>query len=524
MSPAPISSTGLSAIDWIIVAVYATSTIVLGWWFGRKQESTKEYFVGSGNMNWMLIGVSLFATLLSTISYLSMPGEVIGKGPIYLTNLLAYPFIFIIVGYVLLPVYMKHRVTSAYELLENKLGISIRLLGVFMFLALRLIWMSLLVFLAAKAMIVMIGVDEKWIPVIVLVTGIVSVTYTTLGGLKAVVITDLIQTILLFGGALLVIAMVTRDFGGFGWFPTEWHDNWDNQPIISLDPSTRITVVGTILSVFVWYVCTSGGDQVSIQRFMATTDAKAARKAFATQLVVGATVGVTLGFVGVSLLGYFQAHPEALPDGMNLKTKADEIFPQFIAFHLPPGVSGIVIAAMFAAAMSSIDSGVNSITAVVTTDLLDRFGVSRFGFGKYSFSTKTEKGHILMARLLALGIGLFIVCFSPFMGIISGNITAMTGKTVNLFVPLIFCLFFFALFVKFSKPAGVWAGWFCGLVTAILIAFSGPIFITDFDPEIHTDPISFQWTGPIALLVNIIVGTGVSYVLSRSDSSPESDA
>lgn len=517
-----MSSSGLSIIDWIIVAVYAISTIVLGWWFGRKQESTKEYFVGSGNMNWMLIGVSLFATLLSTITYLSIPGEILGKGPVYLTNLLAYPFIFLVVGFVIIPVYMKQHVTSAYELLEKKLGISVRLLGVVMFLALRLFWMSLLVYLAAEAMIVMIGVGEDWIPYIVIATGSVAVIYTTLGGLRAVVVTDLIQTVLLFGGALLVIAMVTIDFGGFGWFPTEWHENWDAQPFLPIkaiiengypshkfDPSIRVTVIGTILSVFVWYVCTAGGDQVSVQRFMATRDAKAARRAFATQLVVGAAVGITLGFVGISLLGYFQAHPDALPAGINLDQDADKIFPRFIAFHLPPGVSGIVIAAMFAAAMSSIDSGVNSITAVVTTDLLDRFGLR----------PKTEEGHIRMARTLAFCIGLFIVSFSPVMGKIPGNITSVTTKTVNLMVPLIFCLFFFALFVKFSKPAGVWAGWVCGLITAILIAFSGPIFIEGYDPEIHIDPISFQWTGPVALLVNIVVGTGVSYILSRPDGS-----
>ncbi|NOX99795.1 MAG: sodium/solute symporter [Verrucomicrobia bacterium] len=509
MSPA---TSGLSAIDWIIIAIYAISTLVLGWWFGRKQETTKEYFVGSGNMNWMLIGVSLFATLLSTISYLSTPGEIIGKGPIYLTNLLALPFVFAVVGFVFLPIYMKYRVTSAYELLEENLGLSVRLLGVFMFLTLRLIWMSLLVYLAAKAMIVMIGVDESWIPWIVIVTGIVSVTYTTLGGLKAVVITDLIQTILLFGGALLVIAMVTIDFGGFGWFPTEWHENWDKQPLFSFDPSTRITVLGTVLSVFVWHTCTAGGDQVSIQRFMATTDVKAARRALATQLIIAAVVGITLGFVGISLLAYFQAHPDALPAGMNLKDDADKIFPRFIAFHLPPGVSGIVIAAMFAAAMSSIDSGVNSITAVVTNDLFDRFGKR----------PRTEKEHIRLARILALSIGLFIVCLSPFMGAISGNITTITGKTVNLFVPLIFCLFFFALFVKFAKPAGVWIGWACGMTAAILVAFSGDIF--GVNPETGYDPISFQWTGPVALLVNIIIGTGVSYVLSRKDAALKAQA
>ncbi|MDA1049402.1 MAG: sodium-coupled permease, partial [Planctomycetota bacterium] len=286
---------GLTWIDWTIVAIYAASTLALGWYFSRRQRDTQEYFVGSGNMNSVLVGVSLFATLLSTISYLSMPGEVLGKGPVYMTNLLALPLVFLIVGYVLLPVYMRYRVTSAYELLEAQLGVSVRMLGVVMFLSLRLVWMSLLVYLTAKALTVMIGVGESWIPAIVLVTGLVSVTYASLGGLRAVVITDLMQTILLFSGAVLVIVMVTVDFGGFGWFPTQWQDNWDTQPLFSLDPSTRVTFFGAVLTVLVWQVCTAGGDQVSVQRFMSTKDAAAARRSFATQMIVSTIVTITLG-------------------------------------------------------------------------------------------------------------------------------------------------------------------------------------------------------------------------------------
>ena len=150
---------GLQALDWALIALYAISTIGLGLYFSRKQSSTKEYFVGSGNMNPFLIGVSLFATLLSTISYLSMPGEAAGKGPVNLVALLAYPAIYAIVAYAFLPIYMRQSVTSAYELLEERLGLSIRLLGATMFLTLRLVWMSLLVYLAAKAVTIMVGVD-----------------------------------------------------------------------------------------------------------------------------------------------------------------------------------------------------------------------------------------------------------------------------------------------------------------------------------------------------------------------------
>jgi SSS family solute:Na+ symporter len=496
---------GLTWIDWTIVVIYACSTLVLGWYFSRRQKDTQEYFVGSGNMNSVLVGVSLFATLLSTISYLSMPGEVLGKGPVYMTNLLALPLVFLIVGYVLLPVYMRYRVTSAYELLETRLGLSVRMLGVTMFLCLRLVWMSLLVYLTAKALTVMIGVGENWIPAVVLVTGLVSVTYASLGGLRAVVITDLMQTILLFGGAVLVIVMVTVDFGGFGWFPTQWQDNWDSQPVFSFDPSTRVTAIGAILTVLVWQVCTAGGDQVSVQRFMSTKDAAAARRSFATQMIVGTSVTLTLCLVGFALLSFFQAHPEFVPQGMDLKADADKMFPHFIAFHLPVGVSGLVVSAMFAAAMSSIDSGVNSITAVVTTDMLDRFGKK----------PETERGHLFVARSLAFGIGATVVLGSMFVGQIPGNITEVTNKTVNLMVPMIFSLFFFALFVPFSKPAAVWIGWACGMTTAILIAFSGQIF--GVDPVTKLAPVSFQWIGPTSLLVNIAVGLVVSLLLPTNE-------
>ncbi|MFT5328629.1 MAG: SSS family solute:Na+ symporter, partial [Planctomycetaceae bacterium] len=454
-------------IDWIIIAVYGCGTIGLGWHYSRKQESTQEYFVGSGSMNPILVGVSLFATLLSTISYLSMPGETLGKGPVFMMSLLMLPLVFAIVGFYILPLYMKQKVTSAYELLEEKLGLSIRMLGAGMFIVLRLVWMALLIYLTAKALTIMLGVGEDKIPVIAMVTGFVAVIYTSLGGLKAVIITDFIQTVLLFGGAVLVVGVISWDLGGFSWFPTEWNPAWDTQPFFSTDPSTRITVVGTLVSVMIWYVCTSAGDQTSVQRFMATKDANAARWALGTQLCVSVVVSITLSCVGFALLGYFSAHPDQLPESIHLKDNADKIFPHFIAFHLPTGVSGLVVAAMFAAAMSSIDSGVNSITAVVMSDVLDRHG----------HAPKSEADHIRLARWLAFGIGAFVVATSSFMGLVPGNITEVTGKTSNLLTTPIFCLFFFALFVPYASPRGVWVGAFFGTLTAAIVAFCGPIVL-----------------------------------------------
>ena len=486
---------GLRLVDWLIIVAYAAGTLLLGWYYSRRQDSTREYFVCTGSMNPLLIGVSLFATLLSTISYLSMPGESLGKGPVYMTTLLGLPLVYVFVGYVMLPVYMKHRVTSAYELLEVRLGLSIRMLGAAMFVILRLVWMSLLIYLTAKAMAIMLGVGEHQIPVIALITGLVAVTYTSMGGLRAVVITDFLQTILLYGGALLVLSIITWRLGGFGWFPAEWHANWDYQPVFSTDVSVRVTMIGGILNYTIWIIATSGGDQTSVQRFMATTDARAARRALATQLIVTTIVTLTLGLVGLALLGYFTQFPEQLPASINLDTNADKVFPHFISYHLPAGISGLVVAAMFAAAMSSVDSGVNSITAVVMTDFLDRFGIR----------PTSETAHVRIARWLAFGIGALVVGASSLMGNISGNITAVTNKTANLLTTPIFGLFFFALFVPFASPTGVWIGTICSTMTAALIAFSGPIF-GFVAGTVDQDPISFQWIAPTAITVNLITG------------------
>lgn len=260
---------------------------------------------------------------------------------------------------------------------------------------------------------------------------------------------------------------------------------------------------------------------------------------------------VTLHLVGMALLAFFEANPAALPAGMGLKSDADKLFPRFVSFQLPIGVSGLVVAAMFAAAMSSIDSGVNSVTAVVTSDFLDRLR------GK----SEAEKGSLRSARLLALLIGVVVVLGSTYMKYIPGNITAVTNKTANLFTSQIFALFFFALFVRFSHPVGVWIATICGTVTAAAIAFSGPLVVflassggmdpqtfgvelmTQIDPGtgeelirsavrelnpetgamelVARDPISFQWIGPVSLLVNVVVGVSISWLLPRRNFESE---
>lgn len=564
-----VSQGGIVALDWFMIALYVAGTIGLGAYYAKRQKTRDEYFTGGGNMNPLLIGVSLFATLLSTISYLGMPGEAAGKGPVYFVGMIAHPLTFLVVGFLMLPVYMKYRVTSAYELLEYRLGASFRILGACLFLGLRLLWMSVLLKFAGDAMVTMLEVDPFWSPYIVAVIGLVAIIYTSLGGLQAVVITDLAQTILLYGGAITVLVVVTINFGGFSWMPTEWPKEWKAQPVFPDGLDTRVTWVGSIIMTFIWYVATLGGDQTTVQRFMATKDTKSARTALLTQLGFAVFVGTTLAVVGVALMAHFKAERENLPSvqksnitayesfnktfqsehdkfpndgelksalGWNEKTLkqtrrnligADQWFPRFISHELPMGLAGLVIAAMFAAAMSSLDSGVNSITAVVMCDFVERKRKSAL----------SERQYLITARCLAVVIGVTVVFGSILTGFIEGNIMAVTQKSVNLLTTPIFALFYYAVFAKRVHPIAVWVGTIVGTIMALVVAFCGQIVYYlyvnhGFDPatfnsvletkiddltgvpyEACTDPISFQWIGLFALLANLAVGISLSYLL-----------
>lgn len=455
-------------------------------------------------MSPLLIGVSMFATLFSTISYLSTPGEVLNHGPIVpLVGLLAIPFYYVIVSYLMAPIYMKHRATSAYMLLETQLGLAARTTGAVMFILLRLMWMSTLIYFASKAMLVMLGIGDQWLPVVTLTTGCIAIFYASLGGLRAVVVTDSIQFTLLFGGALLVIATVTFDMGGFGWLPTEWNESWDEQPLFDINPAVRVTMVGSILYSVLWWVFTAGGDQTAIQRFWSTKDTTAAKRSFLVNSLAGGAVAMVLTLIGFALLAFYQADPSRLPEGKTIAEHADDLFPYFISNHLPVGLSGLVMCGMFAAAMSSIDSGINSITAVVTTDLVERHRSEKL----------TEKSRVRLACWLSLTIGLVVVLLSSFViGQVPGNFLEQAKRTFGLLVTPMFLLFFFALFIPFATQWGAIFGAVAGFGASFVIAYGDTLGLQE---------ISFQWIFPVSLLLGCLAGSVFSVFERWRMSKPE---
>lgn len=491
---APTGRSGLHWIDWIVIVAYLGGVLWLGARISRRQSNATDYFIAARqHIHPFLIGISVFAALLSAISYLNKPGEMIGKGPVVLIGqILSVPFAYFIVGYWLIPKLMQQRVTSAYELLETRLGATGRLMGAILFVKLRLIWMGLLVYVASTALVVILDLDTKWIPLISAVVGIVPLIYTSMGGLRAVVLANVVQFFLLLLGVLVSIAIITVRCGGLSWWPTEWSANWDTQPVFSLDPHVRVTVVGATLSVAIWRICTAGGDQMVIQHYMATRDIAAARRSYLITSVATVVVTVVLSVLGLALLGFFTRFPELLGPGMTLQKDADHLFPYFVTNLLPVGVSGLVVAAIIAAS-SGMDTGVNAVTAVVMKDFLERQG----------WRPASEARRLQVTKYVSYAIGLAVVSASLLVGKVPGNFMEVSTKLANLESTTIFGLFFLALFVRCATPLGAICGAVYGLTAAVLIAF--------WDLLTGRPPVSFLYIG----IVGVIFNLGVGYLVSR---------
>lgn len=490
----PAAAMGLKWPDWVVIVIYLGGVLGLGVYLGRRETNNAEYFTAARRqLPPFLVGVSLYAALLSTISYLGKPGETVSKGPVVLIGqILAVPLAWFVITRWIIPAIMRQRVTSAYELLEQRLGVTGRLLGALLFVKLRLVWMGLLVYIASTALTVIVGIDRKWVPLVSLVVGIVPLIYTTMGGLRTVIIANAVQFFLLLLGAVLTIAIITVRCGGFSWWPTTWAPHWDHQPFFSLDPDVRVTVLGATVSMAIWRIATAGGDQMVIQHYMASRDLATARRSFFVSCVMAVGVTVLLAVLGLALLGFFTRFPEQLGPGMDIQKNADHLFPYFVSHLLPTGISGLVVAAILAAS-SGMDTGVSAVTAVTMKDFLERFG----------WLPATEAERMRVTKCFSFGIGLAVVGASMLVGRVSGNFLEMTNKLANLEATTIFGLFFLALFVPRATPLGAVMGVVYGLSASIVVAF--------WDVITGRPGISFLYIGIVGLAFNL----GVGYLVSR---------
>ncbi len=222
----PITPTphGLEVLDYVAVVVYGLATLAIAWWFGRGKKNVDDFFVGSRRVHWFAVGISILATMLSTLTYLGAPGEMIKHGVGLFIGYLSIPLSALVITLLWIPFYMRLRLTNAYEYLERRFSPAARLTGASLFILLRLGWMSMVIFAASFALDRVKGDDLAWLPGQdiywwVGLIGLAAALYTVMGGLVAMVWIDVLQMMLLVTGLLLPILYVLA-VDGTG--PLEW--------------------------------------------------------------------------------------------------------------------------------------------------------------------------------------------------------------------------------------------------------------------------------------------------------------
>ena len=355
-------------IDYLIVVLSILAAIGTGAWFAHKQKDTSQYFAGGGKIPAWAVGISIFATLISSVTFLAYPGAAYSGNWILLVQGLMVPVVLVTLIGVIVPLFRKVIRLSTYEYFERRFGLFARLYSSFAFTLGHFSKAGTVFFLVSMALATFLNIN---IYTIVLVLGISIIILTLFGGMEAIVWMDVAQGFLLIGGGIICILILM--FGIEGG-PAETFRIASEYSKISFGPYdwdlTQLTFLVMVLNGIFYALQKYGTDQTIVQRYLAAKSDKEAKKAAYIGVMMSVPIWALFMFIGTALFSYYHAEgAPLLPDDI----KADEVFPYFIAHELPVGIRGLIIAALAAAAISSLDSDLNCLSAIAVQDYYKRF-------------------------------------------------------------------------------------------------------------------------------------------------------
>lgn len=481
--------------DYVVMLAYFLAMLVIGIRAGRHSQKKNEYFLAERQIPWYAIGLSIVATLISSLTYISEPGEVFLSG---FTNFTG-KFIAVVleanfVLFLFIPFLMRFRFTSAYEYLGFRFDTRTRRLGVCLFSLQTLAWMGFVILAMARTMAEITGFD---LAMLVFLIGIVTTFYTMIGGYRGVVYTDVAQFFLmLFGaiGVLVVVALRTHTGPG-DWLQTAIEVHGPHKTRwISFDPYARTTILSFALTMFVWHVCIHLGNQMTVQRYFSTTDLPAARKSFLLAVAGNIAINGLMTLVGLAIL-YTSLKGNSVID-LSQEKKADMIFPRFILEYLPTGLAGAVLTAVLAAAMSTVSSGFNSLATVLTIEKSNLPDSGRTGF----------------ARRITLAAGLFSTFFAFGIDrlVQDRNIVEMMPRSFNCFTAPLGGMFLIGIFVPWIRSRAVFPATLIAFGSAIVMAYGKELL--GFERN-----ISFTLIMPFSLVVMISSAVILNFILGGTN-------
>lgn len=365
------------ATSWIVVGIYALLMAGMAFYFIRKKKDENDYFRGGNRIPWYVAGMSIFATMLSSITFIAVPTQA------YLSDWRYYVLMFFVIGmapvaiYFYLPFFCRLHITSAYEYLEKRFNLGVRLFGSAAFVVFMVCRVAVVTLLPAIALNAVTGVS---IDACILICGIVTMVYCSLGGLEAVVWSDFVQGIVLMGGALSVLVLLVMKTGPEGAHLATFWDVATTQGKTTLfdfrwlatEPVFWVVAVQGLVSNLSSYT----SDQCVIQRYIATPDEKATRRSIWFNGTLSMFSSATFFAIGTALYTHYRTNPAMMDVTM---PKSDSVFPLFMATEMPPWLAGLVIAAIFAATISTLSANLSSASTAIVTDYIKRFRPSISG-------------------------------------------------------------------------------------------------------------------------------------------------
>lgn len=453
----------MNRLDWGIVAFYLLGMVGMAGWLGRNQRTGRDYFLGGNRINHWAIGISTMATQCSTNSLLGAPAFVMAVGGLlWLQYELAVPLAMIGVITFLLPFFRQQNVVSVYEYLERRFGPGSRTMLSVLFQFLRAFSTGVTVYGIALVIQQLVGLPF-WAAVLLI--GVVTLIYDFLGGIRAVIYSDVIQMIVLYAGILICLIYAVRLCGGWSEilavFPADKARTLDFRHL-GFTSANHFAFWPMVLGGFFLYLSYYGCDQTQVQRELSSRNLDETNMSLFLNGILRFPLTLTYCLIGVAIGAYAIQNPgfiERLIDPATGAANYNLAVPTFCLQYMPHGIIGLIMVSMFAAAMSSLDSTINSLSALTIHDLVERF---------HPAGALGERGAIIWGRLTTIGWGILCMTFAFFVGDISPSIIEAINKIGSIANGPILATFLLATLTRRANDPGVMIGIATGLSANLL--------------------------------------------------------
>ena len=476
--------TSFGWLNWTVLALYLLAMLGMGIYFMRRENGAEDFFKGGGRVPWWAAGISIYATMLSAITYMAIPAKAYATDWTYYPMLWMIPIVGFPVIWYYLPYFRRSKAASAYAILEERFNAATRLLASSLFCIFMVARMALVMYLPSLALTAVTGID---IYLCIILMGLVTIIYCTMGGVEAVIWGDVVQGCILVGGAIFAALYLWGNTeGGFSGAWNMAVDNDKLQLFVWSWDYRRVTfwvaiIGGGIANNLISYT----SDQTVIQRYMTTKDEKSAGRSILVNGFMSVFISVAFYFIGTGLYTFYKTHPASLDITMQ---QGDAIFPFFMMSQMPAGIAGLLIAAIFAATMSTISSNINSVSTAFSVDFVQRFKPSI----KDSALLRVARWTCVVSGMMGLGIALLMATWDiasllDYFNTILGLLTSGLGG-----------LFVMAIFIPRIKGNAALTGFVAGELVVFLM-------------YLYTD-VNFFLFGATGIVVSVIVAWLVSFL------------